>query len=224
MRSVAPAVIMGGMSATSTYLSELDAALVGPARDRRDLVQEAADHLEDATEAYERAGYPRDEAEQRAAADFGTVGEVAPGFQITVALASARRTAWILFAALAIQPFLWDGSLDVAGVAHASEPDTVLYGVLDTLVEVGGFLALLGTVSLLLLTTVAQRRVRIGRPVALLAGWFTIGAAVVVPLLALAMTALSGHVTLLLAVAVLLLMIAPLGTAALSARRTLAAC
>ena len=78
------------------YLAELDAALVGPRRVRRDLVREAGDHLEDATDAYRRAGRDSSEAERLAVRDFGTLDEIAPAFQTTLAVAASRRTAWLL--------------------------------------------------------------------------------------------------------------------------------
>src|SRR5688572_20964354 len=110
---------MGRVSATTRYLAVLDRSLGGPSRVRRGLLREVGDHLEDATEAYCGAGYERPEAEQRALADFGTIGEVLPGFRATVAVASARRTALLLLLALGIQPFLWDGGLSLGDRAHS---------------------------------------------------------------------------------------------------------
>ena len=57
------------------------------------------------------AGYDRAEAERIAVADFGSLDQIVPAFQTTLAVAASRRTAWMLFAVLAIQPFLWDGPL-----------------------------------------------------------------------------------------------------------------
>ena len=108
MRTEPNAVTMAAMGVAG-YLAELDAALVGPARVRRDLVREAGDHLEDATEAYQRAGRDAGEAEHLALRDFGTLDEIVPAFQTTLAVAAARRTAWLLLGILAIQPFLWTG-------------------------------------------------------------------------------------------------------------------
>jgi hypothetical protein len=95
---------MGRVSATTHYLAALDRSLGGPSRVRRGLLREVGDHLEDATDAYRGAGYEQPEAERRAVADFGTIDQVLPGFRVTVAVASARRTALLLLVALGIQP------------------------------------------------------------------------------------------------------------------------
>ncbi len=208
-----------------TYLRALDGALVGPVRTRRDLMREAGDHLTDAADAYLRAGYGREDAERRAVADFGAVSEVAPAFQVTLAVAAARRTALLLLLTLAVQPFLWDDGLELAAAQHAQAPaDAWVHGVLDGLVEIGGFVAVLGAVGVLALTAVGQRWVPVGRRAARVTAWYVLAAAVLLPLLSLAMLAVTGGVTVVLVLLVLTLMVLPLAGAAASARRTLAAC
>lgn len=223
-RTVRVRSTMEGMS-VATYLADLDASLIGRGRVRRELVREAADHLEDATEAYVRAGHDLDEAEERAVSDFGSVQQVAPGFQTTVAVASARRTALILLAGLSIQPFLWDDGLALSASTQAHAPrQGWAYTALDAVIEIGGFLGLLGALGALVLTAIGQRWVRVGRRAAQVAAGYVMFAAVLVPVLGLAMMALGGGLTLQLFGLSLVLMVAPMAAAGISARRTLAAC
>lgn len=217
-------VTMSVPTSVPTYLGDLGSAVGGPARLRRDLLQEAADHLDDAVDAYQRAGYDRVEAEERAVADFGTVEQVAPGFRATVAVASARRTALILVAALAIQPFLWDSGLELAASGHAARPDGWLYAALDVLVEVGGLAGLVGAVATLAVTGIGRRWLPVGRRSAQAAAWYALSSSVAIPVIGVAMLALSGGLTLHLVGLLTLLMVLPLACAGLSARRTLAAC
>ena len=215
---------MGTMS-TAAYLDELDAALVGPARVRRDLVREAADHLEDATSAYIRAGWTRSAAAEQAVADFGAVDEVAPGFQTTVAVSAARRTALILLVALGIQPFLWDSGLELAATSHAAAPsDNWLYSAFDGIVEIGGFVVLLAALGTLAITSVGQRWLRVGRRTARVGAWFALAASMMVPAIGLGLILMSGHVTLTLVALSAALMVLPLALAGASARSTLTAC
>lgn len=215
---------MGHVSATKSYLAGLDRSLSGPPSVRRGLLREVGDHLEDATDAYRRAGHGQAEAEERAVADFGTLDEVVPGFRTTLAVASARRTALILLAALGIQPFLWDSGLRLGDRVDGDAPDSVAFHLLDVLVEVGGFLGLLGAVITLGLTAVGQRWLRDVRLVARIAAWYALGVAVTVPVLGLSMMLLTRHATVLLVALAGVLIVAPLAAAGAAARRTLAAC
>ena len=206
---------------TASYVRHLDAALVGPRRSKRELLREAGDHLEDATEAYCAAGYDADAARAMAVADFGTVEEIAPSFQTTLAVASSRRTAWMLFGVLAIQPFLWDGPL---GPNHP-DPEGLFYAILDSAVEYGGGLMILASVTLLVLTGIGNRWFAAGRGIAKVTSITAITSAVSIKLTGIAMVLLSGGldepgVLVLLAVFI----IVPMSVTASHARRTLAAC
>ncbi|WP_460714270.1 permease prefix domain 1-containing protein [Nocardioides dilutus] len=205
------------------YLARLDAALVGPGRTRRSLVQEAADHLDDATEALVRAGHDEDAAARRAVEDFGTVAEVAASFQTTLAVAASRRTAWLLLVVLGFQPFLWDSGLDLASDTQAERPDFWLVGVLDEVIEIGGGLTLLGAALALVATGIGNRWWSAGRFTARLTGRVALAAAVFVPLTCVVMTLAAGGWTLGFWALVLGLVVLPLGAVAGSARRTLAA-
>lgn len=210
------------MSPVAAYLDELDNALVGPARVRRDLLQEAADHLEDATAAHEARGLPQGEAATRAVAEFGTVSEVAPGFQTTLAIASARRTAWLLFGVLAVQPFLWDGG--PIRFDTVPTPGGPVYTTLDTAVEVAGAVAIALAVLLLIATSVGARWFDAARPLAVATAGIAMVAAALMTGIGIALTALgvgpepSGWIL------VTALVVVPMGVITASARRTLATC
>jgi hypothetical protein len=209
-------------TATTTrvnYLDSLAAALVGPRRVKRGLMQEARDHLDDATAAYVRAGYDEPDASARAVADFGSVDEVAPAFQTTLAVASSRRTALLLLAVLSVQPFVWDGPLNSS---HGS-PGGTFYAVLDVGVEVVGGIMLAAAALLVLASGIGSRWIRDGRVLARVTGLVTIVSAVTLKLTGIAMTVVSysllapQHWLLLLC-----FLVVPLSVAAASARRTLA--
>jgi len=203
---------------TGSYLRRLDAVLVGPARARRDLVREAADHLEDATDAYLRAGYAPSEAERRAVADFGSLDQVAPAFQTSLAVASARRTTWLLFAVLAVQPFLWDGPIGV--FASGAAPDGVLYRVLDTGVEWLGGLMLAASSVLLVATGFGNRYRRAGRGVARLVAGVALGAAVLITGSGIALTMIAGAPVAAHGLLLAMFIVAPMGVVAILAIRT----
>jgi hypothetical protein len=205
---------------TASYVRHLDAALVGPRRPKRDLVREAGDHLEDATEAYRAAGYDPDTAQEMAVADFGTVEEIAPSFQTTLAVASSRRTAWLLFAALGMQPFLWDGPLG----PNEPDPDGLFYAILDVAVEFGGGLMILTSLCLLVATGIGNRWFAAGRGIARLTSFTTIGAAVSIKLSAIAMVLLSSGADPRLWLMFAAFIVVPMSVAGASARRTLATC
>lgn len=221
MRTVAFGRRLGAMP-IATYVSDLDAALAGPRRLRRDLVREATDHLDDATEAYVRSGCAPAEAEERAVADFGTIAEVAPGFQATIALASARRTALLLLVALGIQPLLWDGGFEIAG--HRHNPDSLAYRLLDNGVEVVGAFGILGAVAALALTLVGQRWVVDTRRAARFAAWYGMCTAITVKLTGVSLMLTAGKVTPGVVVVTVVFLVAPLSLVGASARRTLALC
>ncbi|MBU2664787.1 hypothetical protein KOI35_14895 [Actinoplanes bogorensis] len=205
-----------------TYVARLDAALVGPRRARRDLLQEAADHLDDATEALVGAGYPEAEARARAEADFGPVDVVAAGYQTTLAVAASRRTAWLLLAALIGQPFLWDEGIDLIGLAHGSAPGTRTYAVLNETIEVVGGLMLLGAVAAVVAAGIGNRWVHAGRRIARATAALTLVAVVFLPLNAAGLLTASADGPAVWCV-VLVLLVLPLLVAAGSARHTLAA-
>jgi hypothetical protein len=217
----APGSAMIGSMTVAPYLAELDQALAGPRRARRDLLREARDHLTDATDAYLRGGYGRDEAERQAVADFGTIDEIAPAFQTTLAVAGARRTSWMLLGILACQPFLWDGPLSIE---HAPEPDGWLYALLDTGVEVAGAVMLTLAVLLVVASGIGNRWFHAGRGIARTTSYVAIASAVTMKVTGISLTLLASglgptHYLMLVGCIVL-----PMSLTAISARRTLAIC
>lgn len=203
---------------TVDYLASLDAALVGPRRVRRDLVQEARDHLEDATAAYVRAGYDQRDAAAMAVRDFGSVDEVAPAFQTTLAVASSRRTALLLLAVLSVQPFVWDGPWSTS----EASPTGTLYAVLDVGVEVLGGVVLAAAALLVLATGIGSRWVRNGRALARVTGLVTVSSAVSLKLTGITMTLAAGAFTPAHWLMLLAFLLVPLSVTGVSARRTLA--
>lgn len=209
------------VSTTEAYVAALDRDLVGPGRVRRDLVQEARDHLDDATAAYRRAGRDRADAERLAVDDFGDLDEIVPAFQTTLAVAAARRTAWMLFAVLSIQPFLWDGPLG----PNSSDPDGLFYAILDMGVEYGGGLMILTSLALLVATGIGNRWFAAGRGIARFTSITTIVAAVSIQATGIGMILLStgtGEPAVWLLFAVFILV--PFSVTAAHARRTFATC
>ena len=147
-------------SVIADYIADLEQALSGPARARRNLVAEAHVHLLDATDAYEHAGWTRRDAERQAVEDFGPVKQVAEGFQDVLAVSSSRRSALTLLVMLLPQAFLWDKGLGLA--AQSSPVDTMLAGFLNWFIGWFGFAALVAAAATLLISGLGQRWVRPG--------------------------------------------------------------
>ncbi len=212
------------MSAVDVYLTDLRAAIPGPSWTRRDLLREAGDHLEDATDAYTAAGYTPTEAEALALRDFGSVDDIAPGFRETVAIGAARRTAILLVLVMLPQAFLWDDGLELGASAHSDAPNSGLFHVLDIIIGYVGTAGALGALVALAVTAIGQRWLRIGRRTARLTAAWSLATAMIVPIIGFTMLALTGGLTVFLALSALALMAAPFALVALSAQRTLAAC
>jgi hypothetical protein len=221
MRTLGRRETLVGVSTAEAYVAALDDALVGPARVRRGLVQEARDHLEDATDALRRAGHDRGYAERIAVADFGTLDEIVAAFQTTLAVAASRRTAWMLFAVLSIQPLLWDGPL---GPDNGPQPDGVAFAILNRAIEYGGGLMILVSVAMLVATGIGNRWVAAGRGIARLTSVTTIVCAATLKVMALGMVLLSSATQVVPWVLFLVFLVVPLSVTASSARRTLALC
>lgn len=212
------------MSAVDVYLADLRAAIPGPSWTRRDLLREAGDHLEDATDAYTAAGYTPTEAEALALRDFGSVADITPGFRDTVAIGAARRTAILLVLVMLPQAFLWDGGIELGASAHSAAPDSGLFHVLDIVIGYVGTAGAVGALVALAVTAIGQRWLRIGRRTARLTATWSLATAMIVPIIGFTMLALTGGLTVFLAFSALAFMAAPFALVALSAQRTLAAC
>jgi hypothetical protein len=207
----------------SDYLARLDAALVGPRRTRRSLVREAADHLDDATEALVNAGYDEESAARQAVVDFGSVPDIAASFQTALAVAASRRTAWLLLLVLGYQPLLWDSGLNLASNSTGARSDGWLFHLLDGAIEAGSWFVLVGALFLLVATGIGNRWWCIGRATARFAGVFALAATTFVPLTSVGMIVAAGSADVGLWMLALALVVLPLAGVAVSARRTLAA-
>ncbi|WP_432836594.1 permease prefix domain 1-containing protein [Dactylosporangium sp. CA-092794] len=105
------------------YVEGLAAALRGPRRTRAEMITEARHSLQDAAAAFEDAGLPPLAAERRAVAEFGTLRQVAPGYQAELAIHQGRRTAtWIALALPAVNVLTllmwWDSPWTIADASH----------------------------------------------------------------------------------------------------------
>ena len=149
------------------YVAELDAALVGPRRVRRDLVREAGDHLEDATDAYRRAGLDSQRGRATRPTRLRHHRRDRPRLPDHAGGRGVPATAWLLLAILSIQPFLWDGGL---ASADTPPPDGLFYAVLDVFVEVVGGAAIVAVILLVAATGIGNRWFRAGRGIARLTG------------------------------------------------------
>jgi hypothetical protein len=78
------------------HVAALGRALRGPAKARRSIVREVRDGLEDAVDAYRRAGFDAPAAACIAVRDFGVVPDVAPLYQEELTAGQGRRTALLL--------------------------------------------------------------------------------------------------------------------------------
>lgn len=157
-----------GVSPLDRYVAELDRALHGPRRLRRDLVREARDHLIDASEALMAKGAAPQDAEVAATRSFGTVEQVAPGYQALLAAGHGRRTALLLFAVTLPQPVAWslvhDEARAQAGTVRA----------LNTVVESVGMVSLAAALALMVLGGLGVRWFGVRRSLARTSGLATL--------------------------------------------------
>ncbi|TQS27038.1 permease prefix domain 1-containing protein [Microbispora sp. KK1-11] len=127
---------MGNAGPIDEYVASMRHALRGPGSAKRDLLTEARDSLLDAAEAYEGEGLPRAEAERLAIDDFGTVPEVAPGFQGELTVSQGRRTAALLFLSVPLIAFMWAIIWRVfPGSPHVDEIKPAWFGLLARTVD-----------------------------------------------------------------------------------------
>ncbi|WP_432943400.1 permease prefix domain 1-containing protein [Kribbella sp. CA-253562] len=158
-------------SPVDAYMADLNRALSGPRRRRADLMAEARDSLEDATEAYEADGLDRVEAERRAVDDFGDLAVVVPGYRAELGIAQSRRTAVLLFLVMIAQPIVWQEG----AWAWTQQPNetTPLLELLNRSVMVTGSLAIVGAALAVVGTGLGLRypwlRDRVARATALFA-------------------------------------------------------
>jgi hypothetical protein len=137
-------------SPIASYVAELGGVLRGPRQVKTELLTEARDSLVDAAEAYERGGLARRQAERRAVGDFGHVAEIAPGYQVELGLAQARRTALLVGVVVAVQGLVAESAWRSLGPQPGWQAGPV-YAFVAHLVDWAGGL----TVTLAVLAAVA---------------------------------------------------------------------
>ncbi|MFF8956074.1 permease prefix domain 1-containing protein [Streptomyces sp. NPDC014894] len=107
--SPAPAGSPAAGDLVEEYVTALAAAVHGPARVKARMVEEIRDGLAETVAARTREGMSRPEAARHAIREFGTVEELAPGWQAELTVAAARHAA--RSAALALPLLLLCGVL-----------------------------------------------------------------------------------------------------------------
>ncbi|GGS49028.1 hypothetical protein GCM10010156_04610 [Planobispora rosea] len=116
---------MAGSGVIDDYVTGLSRALDGPRGPKRDLVTEARDSLIDAAEALELDGLDRSEAERAAVEEFGTIAEIAPGYQRELSVAAGRRLAALLFLSVPLTAVMWTAIwrvFPVDTISYAAQP------------------------------------------------------------------------------------------------------
>lgn len=139
------------------YIDELGSGLRGPRRVKSDLLAEARDALLDAVSAYERGGLARQAAEACAVAEFGSVAEIGPQYQVELAFSQGRRTALSIFLILIVQAAAWQMVWPVIRPEPVTDPtlmSAALSGALGSLAGV----ALVGSLAAMLACGVGVRR------------------------------------------------------------------
>lgn len=105
-----------------SYLSQVAAALPGPARARAGIVAELRDGLLEATDAHRRAGLAPPAAAQAAVAEFGPPAQVAAGFRPGIAATQARHLAATLLATGPLIGLAWAGAARASHIGVRDAP------------------------------------------------------------------------------------------------------
>jgi hypothetical protein len=104
------------------YLSQVTAALPGPARARADIVAELRGGLLDATAAHRRAGLAPAAAAHAAVAEFGSPAQVAAGFRPGIAATQARHLAAALLATGPLIGLAWAAAARASHIGVRDAP------------------------------------------------------------------------------------------------------
>lgn len=165
---------MAGAGVIDRYLEDLAGSLYGAPARKSDLLAEARDSLDDATESYRSAGLPEEEAQRRAVTDFGAVAEVREDYQSELGLATGVHALRSLALALPLMHVLWEltrmttfGPWSNTGVRMPE-----WYGPLALTADYTGYaVAGLGLVALLVARVLCRyaRSARAGRWISLVA-------------------------------------------------------
>jgi hypothetical protein len=168
------------------HVAELHRVLRGPQKARLDLVREVREGLEDAVDAYRRAGFDARDAAHRAVRDFGEVRDVVGLYQEELTAGQGRRTARLLAIGVPALVLGWD--LLWASPLAAAPPGPPAIMVLARVQDVASVLVA-GTAAIVLL---AARRTRSSRRTATAAVATALATIVVCGGVAVAMLAVHG--------------------------------
>jgi hypothetical protein len=113
---------MTGDQLIETYLTQVAAALPGPARAHRDVVAELRSGLLDAAEAHHRAGLPETAAAEAAVREFGDPSQVAGAFTPEFTARHVRKLTFLLAAASAPVGLLWAHAIQASHPALSRAP------------------------------------------------------------------------------------------------------
>ena len=105
-----------------SYLSQVAAALPGPARTRADIVAELRSGLLDAADAHRRAGLAPPAAAQAAVAEFGHPAQIATAFRPGIAAGQARHAAVTLLVTGPLIGLLWAAAARASHVGVRAAP------------------------------------------------------------------------------------------------------
>ncbi|MFF5112110.1 permease prefix domain 1-containing protein [Streptosporangium sp. NPDC000509] len=116
---------MAGTGVIEDYVTGLSRTLRGPRRPKLDMIAEARDSLLDTAEALEGEGLRREEAERAAVEEFGTIREIAPGYQEELSNSAGRRLAALLFVTVPLTTVMWSVIWKIfpAAPAYETMPD-----------------------------------------------------------------------------------------------------
>ncbi|MEE1790351.1 hypothetical protein PUR28_06110 [Streptomyces sp. BE308] len=170
-----------------SYIADLTAVLHGPARIKDRMVDELRDGLLDAAQGL--SAEPGRDAARQAVRQFGTVAELAPGFQHELTIAQARHTARTVMLIVPFPILCWYLVELSARMAGHRLPDPVRAVV----APLGGTAVLTALLAAVLLgvTGSLARRLPTPRRLPLLVAWTGTAAAVALALSALTLTVAS---------------------------------
>jgi hypothetical protein len=131
------------------HVAALARAVRGPSTVRRSVLREARDGLDDAADAYRRAGIDDARAARLAVRDFGSIAEVAPLYQRELVAGAGRRTALLLATGIPAVRLSW--SLLLAGQPAAGPPAPRIMDVFTTVQDVAVALAATSALVLVVL-------------------------------------------------------------------------
>src|SRR4051794_23516104 len=147
-----------GPSPGDEHVAALGRALRGPGKAGRSIVREVRDGLEDAVDAYRRAGFDAPAAACLAVRDFGHVPEVAPLYQDELTAGQGRRTALLLVIGVPALVLGWD-LLWSSGLAVAT-PGPPAVKELARVQDIAGVIAAAIAAVLVVLTSRRSTRPR----------------------------------------------------------------